>query len=96
MDQLNCPLKQDRCDQKNVIYQADVHADNKVMKYYGSTENEFKKRCSTHKSTFNKVPDSHTTLSSYIWKLKNGQLRQGDMLSQVEAGHATYASLKNS
>ena len=70
-DQLNCLLKPDRCDQKNVIYQADVHADNKVMKYYGWTENEFKKRCSTHKSTFIKVPNSHTTLSSYIWKLKD-------------------------
>jgi hypothetical protein len=35
-DQLICPLQPDRCDQKNVTYQADVHADNKVMKYYGS------------------------------------------------------------
>ena len=41
------------------------------MKYYGSTENEFKKRCGVHKSTFNKIPDSHTNLSSYIWKLKD-------------------------
>ena len=70
-DQFNCPLMPDRCDQTNVIYQADVHAINKVMTYYGLTENEFKKRCSTHKSTFNKVPNGHTTLSSYIWRLKN-------------------------
>ena len=33
-----------------VIYQADVYADNKVMKYNGSTENEFKKRYSTRVS----------------------------------------------
>ena len=34
----------DRCDQTNVIYQADVHAEDKFMSYYGLTENEFKKR----------------------------------------------------
>ena len=51
------PLQPDRCDQINVIYQADVHAENKIMKYYGSTERQFKK--------------SHTTLSSHIWKLKD-------------------------
>ena len=33
-DQANYPLKPDRCDQTNVIYQPDVHADNKVIKYY--------------------------------------------------------------
>ena len=43
-DQLHCPLQPDRCDQTNVIYQADVHAENKVMKYYGSTERMFKNR----------------------------------------------------
>ena len=26
-DQENCTLKPDRCDQANVIYQADVHAE---------------------------------------------------------------------
>ena len=40
----------DRCDQKSVIYQADVHAEDTVMSYYGLTENEFKARCSKHKS----------------------------------------------
>ena len=25
-DQLHCPLQPDRCDQNNVVYQADVHA----------------------------------------------------------------------
>ena len=48
------PTMPDRCDQTNVIYQADVHAENKIMSYYGSTENEFKKRYSTHKSSFKK------------------------------------------
>ena len=71
-DGLHCPLQPDRCDQKNVIYQANVHTptENKVMIYYGSTEREFKKRCSEHKSSFRTIPKSHTALSSYIWKLK--------------------------
>jgi hypothetical protein len=87
-DQLNCPLKPDRCDQKNVIYQADVHTDNKVMKYYGSTENEFKKRCSVHKTSFNKVPENHTTLSSYIWKLKDKGIGYEVKWSIKARGHA--------
>ena len=32
-DQFNCPLMPDRCDQKNVIYQADVRTLNSVMRY---------------------------------------------------------------
>ena len=38
--------------------------------YYGLTENEFKKRCSVHKPSFRNKNQNHTTLSSYIWKLK--------------------------
>ena len=40
---MNNIFQPDRCDQTNVIYQADVHAENRVMKYYGSTERQFKK-----------------------------------------------------
>ena len=54
----------------NVVYQAEVQGDNKVMKYFGSTV-DFKSRCSKHKSSFNKRPELHTTLSSYVWKLKD-------------------------
>ena len=73
-DQFNCPLMPDRCDQTNVVYQADVHvinAENRKMSYYGLTENEFKKRCSTHRSSFRNIPKRHTTLSSHVWKLKD-------------------------
>ena len=41
------------------------------MKYYGSTELSFKKRYSQHKHSIKKRPDNHTTLSSYIWNLKD-------------------------
>ena len=71
-DQANCPFMPDRCDQTNVVYQADVHAeDTPIMSYYGLPENELKKRCSTHKTSFRNIPKSHTTLSLYIWKLKD-------------------------
>ena len=43
---------------------------------------------STHKSTFNKVPDSHTTLSSYIWKLKDKGIRYEVKWSIKARGHA--------
>ena len=87
-DGLNCPLQPDRCDQTNVIYQADVHAENKVMTYYGSTEREFKKRCSEHKSSFRKLPISHTALSSYIWKLKAKKIPHFVNWSIKARGHA--------
>ena len=74
-DQLNYPLMPDRCNQTNVIYQADVHAgDKQIMSYYGLTEDEFKKRCSVHKTSFRNITTNQTTLSSYIWKLKDKKI----------------------
>ena len=67
-----CPIPGE-CDQKNVVYQADVHGDNKIMKYFGSTEN-FKKRFYQHKKSFKDKPANHTTLSSYVWKLKENKI----------------------
>ena len=65
-----CPIP-GKCNQRNVVYQAAVHAENKVMNYFGSTERSFKKRFSEHSSSFKKRPANHTTLSSHIWKLKD-------------------------
>ena len=67
-----CPIPGE-CVQKNVIYQADVHTSNKIMTYYGSTV-DFKSRYSKHKSSFEKRPANHTTLSSYVWKIKDKNL----------------------
>ena len=65
----NCPIMGE-CNQTNVVYQADVHASNKIMMYYHSTKN-FKARYSNHKSALSKRPTNHTTLSSYVWKIKD-------------------------
>ena len=72
------------------LYQAKVHIpkENKVMIQYGSTEREFKKRCSEHKSSFRKIPQSHTALSSYIWKLKEKQTPYFVNWSIKARGHA--------
>ena len=51
-DKSKCPIPGE-CNQTNVVYQAEVFAENKCMKYFGSTEN-FKSRYSAHKSSFNK------------------------------------------
>ena len=43
-----------------------------VETYTGVTKDSFKKRYSGHKSSFNNKKYEHsTTLSSYVWKLKN-------------------------
>ena len=44
----NCPISGE-CNQFNVVYQADVHGNDKIMTYFGSTKN-FKSRYSSHKS----------------------------------------------
>ena len=60
-EECNCRVKSEcpipgKCNQSGVVYQADVHAENKIMRYYGSTELQFKKRYSKHKSSFKKKP----------------------------------------
>ena len=75
------------CNQKNVVYQAEVHGDNKVMKYFGSTE-DFKQRWYVHKSSLEKRPTNHTTLSSYVWKLKDKNITPKVTWSIKAQGHA--------
>ena len=77
----------DRCDLKNVIYQADVHAEGTVMSYYGLTENEFKSRCSNHKTAFRDRNRNQSTLSSYIWKLKDRKIPRVVNWSIKARGH---------
>ena len=81
-DQPNCPTKPDWCDQAGVIYQADVHAENTIMTYYGSTVRQFKKRYSE------KIPKCHTTLSSHIWRLKDKNISYKVKWSIKARGHA--------
>ena len=65
-----------------------MHAKNRVMSNYGLNKNEFKKRCSTHKTSFRKIPKCHTTLSSYIWKPKDKKSPHFVNWSIKARGHA--------
>ena len=82
-----CPIP-GSCNQDNVIYQAEITTENKVMKYYGSTEN-FKDRYSSHKSAIygENPPTNPTTLSSYIWKLRDNNENFNIKWSIKEKGH---------
>ena len=55
----------------NVVYRATVSTDNATETYVGLTAGELKTRYQKHKSDFNNTSDKNaTTLSTYIWKLK--------------------------
>ncbi|XP_057301871.1 uncharacterized protein LOC130636231 [Hydractinia symbiolongicarpus] len=67
-----CPL-QGNCRVQSVIYKCEVTAQNQPKKaYIGLTEKEFKERYGGHKLSFNnKKYMNSTTLSTYIWQLKD-------------------------
>ena len=68
-----CPV-QGQCQQKSVVYQADVKTDLETKTYYGSTKNEFKTRFLQHMSSFNTtLKKSSTTLARYVQKLKKSK-----------------------
>ena len=67
-----CPL-QGNCLQGPVVYQAHVATSNKTMIYTGMAKNTFKERWYKHNSTIEDRPSKEnvTTLSDYVWKLKD-------------------------
>ena len=70
-DKISCPL-QNKCLEKNVIYQATVTTKEREETYVGMTENAFKTRYGNHKQSFNNPKyKNQTELSKYIWYLKD-------------------------
>jgi hypothetical protein len=67
----NCPL-QGNCRIPSVVYKCEVIAPSQENKVYiGITEGEFKLHFNGHKQSFNNVKyKNSTTLSTYIWNLK--------------------------
>ncbi len=68
-----CPLE-GKCQTSGMIYQATVTREDtqKDETYIGLTENDFKTRFNGHTSTFrNRDKRSSTTLSQYVWSLKD-------------------------
>ena len=98
-----CPLK-GKCNKEeneSVVYKGLVKCrdeQNNIIKplsYIGCTSNEFKKRWYSHNSTFEQ-PDhkSPTTLSTYIWKLKNRGLTPMVKWSVLYKAHAFSSGSK--
>ena len=73
----DCPLN-GQCKAKNIVYQAIVTTEQvppAVETYIGMTATEFKDRYANHKQSFNKSKHrNQTTLSQYIWELKENQV----------------------
>ena len=56
----------------SLVYKAEVATVDKTMYYYGHTIKTFKERFRNHVSSFkNSQYELSTSLSKYIWKLKN-------------------------
>ena len=73
MDPSNCPLE-GKCLTRGVVYRAKVQVDNAhtFKTYVGLTCNSFKSRFYGHKNSFKHIDKkSSTSLSKYIWFLKN-------------------------
>ena len=76
-EKCNCRKKEEcpmpgKCLTPALIYQASVETVEKTETYVGLTVNSFKKRYSGHKSSFTHKKRKHeTTLSKYIWDLKD-------------------------
>ena len=84
-----------KCQTKSVVYKGVVKCKDeqnnfiKPLAYIGCTETEFKKRWDSHNSTF-RHPDhkNPTTLSTYLWKLKNRNLTPEVKWSVMSKAHA--------
>ena len=68
----DCPLN-GNCRRSSVIYKCDVTTPNHAKKtYIGLTEKEFKTRWNNHKQSLsNRKYQNSTSLSSYVWDLKD-------------------------
>ena len=71
-DKINCPLD-NQCLTTELVYQADVSSSDGATKMYiGLTEPTFKQRLYNHRKSFkNREYEHETTLSTYIWQLKD-------------------------
>ena len=99
-----CPLPE-KCLYKNIIYKATVKTNNSVKHYISVTEDTIKQRIYNHKLSFkNRNYASNTSLSSYIWHLKDTNisptitwviLKQPPTYNKTLKKSTFFASMKN-
>ena len=85
-----CPL-QNKCLVTNVVYEAHIttNDDPQGRDYIGLTEGTFKKRFTQHKSSFNNIDYSNkTSLSKYVWSLKNEEKEYKICWSSIDTAKA--------
>ena len=75
-EKMNCPLDNE-CLSTEIVYQADVSSNDGAMKHYiGLTAPTFKQRLYSHRKMFkNREYEHSTTLSTYIWQLKDKNIQ---------------------
>ena len=75
----SCPLP-DQCNLDNMVYRAKITTNSEVNTYVGLTKPTFKIRHGNHEQDFKNPARMHsTTLSTYIWSLK-----EADVVPKIE------------
>ena len=70
-DKTSCPIKDQSCRTKNVVYKATVNTTSEVKTYIGLASTEFKVRYRNHKSSFKDPKKKRSTaLAGYIQELE--------------------------
>ena len=83
-----CPLG-GICLEKEIVYKAEIHTENKSYSYIGLTANTFKERYRNHISSFNnKKYEHHTSLSKHVWNLKTQNKKFHIHWSKIGAARA--------
>ena len=98
----NCCIKEaclvnQKCQTSSLIYQATVtrHDNNKEESYIGLTDNTFKTQYNGHTSSFgNEQYRNATTLSNYIWTLKDKNINYSLNWKIMDRGRAYQPSGK--
>ena len=65
-----CPLG-NKCLTECLVYKAEITSENTVKSYIGMASTSFKARFSNHKQSFGNRNQRPTSLSNYIWNLKD-------------------------
>ena len=86
----NCPLR-GKCQEGPIVYEAEIKTDTTLKKYIGSTGGPFKTRYNSHKHSINNRNANSTTLSTYIWSLKDTG-KEFDITWKIKAKTGVYSA----
>ena len=71
IEKADCPLRGKCMTGEGCVYKAEVESEGVTREYIGCTENDFKTRWYLHRRSFKQRSENQTTLSRYIWELKD-------------------------